>query len=114
MGENSINLGEGQLYIDGNAFSGRLETASVEAPADAEEFKGKATSLTGLAASFEAVAEISRAAMIAMLGLENAVALQCHNSRVRHLVRHARKHRTKKKNIRRAFKIIEKEAEQWK
>lgn len=34
----------------------------------------------------------------------------CPNRRVIYLARHARKHRTRKKNIRRAFKITEKEA----
>lgn len=45
----------------------------------------------------------------AVLGIERALAEMCPNRRVVHLVKHARKKRTRKKNYKRMIRICEKE-----
>lgn len=63
---------------------------------------------TNLADSFECVCKLSEEAAIAILGIRDAVLKCCPNKRVAYLASSAKKARTRKKNFRRAIKILEK------
>ena len=45
--------------------------------------------------------------IIMLFGIDKDVIEACHNSRIRHLALYSRKKRTRKKNIHRAFRIVE-------
>lgn len=65
-------------------------------------------SFTKLADSFECVCKLSEEAAMAIFGIRDAVLKCCPNKRVTHLASRAKKSRTRKKNLRRAIKILEK------
>lgn len=58
--------------------------------------------------SFECVCKLSKEAAMAIFGIRDAVLKCCPNKRVTHLASSAKKSRTRKKNLRRAIKILEK------
>ena len=104
MGEHEFELGSGQLYIinpDG--------AYSVECVAEAEDNDISETivSISGLEASFTALAKVSKDVMLAITGVCEAVINCCPDKRVVHLALHAKKARTRKKNLNRAIRILE-------
>lgn len=110
----NIELGPGTLYIVGPDDSyAELGTVS-EAKCTYEDYYEDLISnrvcvmATGLEGTFETLAKVSRDVMAAILGLTNAVLECCPNKRVVHLARYSKKHRTRKKNLHRAFRMMEK------
>lgn len=60
-------------------------------------------------ASFEMVTKISEEAFLILSGIFDLSLKLCPDNRVRHLVLHAKKKRTRKKNLHRIFRMLEKE-----
>ena len=60
-------------------------------------------------ASFEMVTKISEEAFLILSGILDLSLKLCPDNRVRHLVLYARKKRTRKKNLHRIFRMLEKE-----
>ena len=111
MGEHEFELGSGQLYIinpDG-AYSLAGHVTEVECVAEAEDNDISETivSISGLEASFTALAKVSKDVMLAITGVCEAVINCCPDKRVVHLALHAKKARTRKKNLNRAIRILE-------
>jgi len=114
---NNIKLGPGTLYFsgpNGEAFeAGSLSSLPELEPDFIDEEAPVLTSIGQLSATFSAVARISQDALAAITGVTKAVmdmARRGGGGRVVHLALHARKKRTRKKNLHRAFRTIEKEA----
>lgn len=81
-----------------------IELADDSIPYDLVNLEGLKTS-----ASFELSTKISKEAILMISGILDIVLALCPNNRVRHLALYARKKRTRKKNIHRIFRILEKE-----
>lgn len=81
-----------------------IELADDSIPYDLVNLEGLKTS-----ASFELSTKISKEAILMISGTLDIVLALCPNNRVRHLALYARKKRTRKKNIHRIFRILEKE-----
>lgn len=62
-----------------------------------------------ISASLEMVTKISEEAFLILSGILDLSLKLCPDNRVRHLVLHARKKRTRKKNLHRIFRMLEKE-----
>lgn len=65
-------------------------------------------SFTKLSDSFECVCKLSEEAAMAIFGVRSAVLKCCPNKRVAYLASNAKKARARKKNLRRAIKLLEK------
>lgn len=111
MGTDNIKLNSGQLYFiepDGStSLLGHVIHTSVECPAEDNDISVPVASLADLEASFMAIAKVSKEAMLAITGMYQAVVNSCPDKRVAHLALHAKKPRTRKKNLNRAIKILE-------
>lgn len=120
MGEKdkSIQLGAGELYIDGELLTeipeGSLEaTEPEEVPAIVRTSSSMEFSATLelTATEFEFLAEVARESAKAwtrfMWEYYNTVLIACQNPRVAHLVRHGKTARVRKKNWRRACRLAE-------
>ena len=107
MGESKLN--SGQLYFtepDGSySLSGHV--TEVEYMTEDNDIPETTVSISGLEASFTALAKVSKDVMLAITGVYEAVINCCPDKRVVHLALHAKKARTRKKNRNRAIKILE-------
>lgn len=121
MGEKdkSINLGEGDLYINDEHFahtSGASLIAFTEKPEEAPATVRTSSSmefslnLEPVSAAFHHFAEQCRAIAEAWRkfcnGCTDAVLDECPNRRVAHLARHGKTARVRKKNWRRAVRLV--------
>ena len=116
MGEDILSLTSGDLYVceDGQpTFKiGTVNDAQIDVEDICEEgvdpvMNDFMYALSNLEASFELTARINEEAIMALLGLRVAILKACPNKRVVYLADHARKKRTRKKNLHRAVKILE-------
>ncbi len=62
-----------------------------------------------ISASLETVEKISEEVFLILSGIFDLSLKLCPDNRIRHLVLHARKKRTRKKNLHRIFRMLEKE-----
>lgn len=110
---NNVELGPGEIYICDSAGSwsrfGNVSelNCTIEDDDLFEASKKLMMVVSEMEVSLMALARVSRDGMAAILGLTQAVLEQCPNRRVVHLARYAKKHRTRKKNLHRAFRILE-------
>lgn len=114
----NIHLGPGRLFIgtpDGAEYLGNVyELETVESTYDMEPWPKENPFLTAmdtaeLTCSLKMAAQSIQKIIDAMLGITKAVLELCPDKRVVHLARHARKERTRKKNRRRAYRLLMKE-----
>ena len=63
--------------------------------------------IDSLSFSFELFGKSSEKATLIIFGIWDVVVEGCSNKRVRHLAKHARKEKTRKKNVHRAFRMVE-------
>ena len=114
MGEHNIQLGTGEIYFKGpegwEPFGEVVEMTPIEC-GDEEAWIvcRKINPIEEVALSFQMCAEAARKMVDAFLGVAGAVLDLCPDKRVVHLAKYGKKARTRKKNRRRAFKILEKE-----
>lgn len=109
MGEHEFTLGSGQLYFaepDGS-YSLLGHVTDVECSTEDNDISVPVASLSNLEASFTAIAKVSKEAILAITGVRDTIIKCCPNKRVVYLALHAKKARTRKKNLNRAIKILE-------
>lgn len=109
MGEHDFGLGSGQLYFtepDGS-YSLLGHVTEVECMTEDNDISVPVVSLADLEASFTAIAKVTKDVILAITGVYEAVINCCPDKRVVHLALHAKKPRTRKKNLNRAIKILE-------
>ena len=97
-------LGKEGGYIpigDGNGIIGEITDEPCDMPNE------PALLCLTTEASFEMMSRISEAAYMTITGLRNVILNLCPNKQVVHLANHATKKRTRKKNFRRAIRILE-------
>lgn len=111
MGEDNIQLGKGQLFIStsdelfAEIKEGELTVETDDSTLPTEE----------VAKAFKDLGELTFTATIsgdklldALYQITDKVLDNCPNRRVAHLARYHKNYRTRKKNIKRAFRIAEK------
>ena len=110
-----INFGPGAIYIsnpDGTPI-GRLDVneCSIECE-DEDEFNYISNDINNtIEASFEVACRMIEEALLYISGARDVVVKCCPNRKVAYLATRSKKRRTRKKNIHRAIKILEKLAE---
>ena len=115
-----IELGSGTLYIsnpDGTChLLGNLHNADVSyEPTDGHDDYIDSTSNSYVPycgdyeATINATCTLSKEVLMYILGIRDLILKNCPNKRVAHIALHAKKKRTRKKNIHRAVYILEKE-----
>lgn len=110
MGEETIELGPGTLYIKNpdESYECFGEVTDVEtASSKTYDISKYVSSINNLGVSFELVAKVSKDAILALWGIHAAVISLCPNKRVVHLALHGRSKKIRKKNLHRAIKILE-------
>lgn len=115
MGEKNIQLGAGKLFISTGDENCELLAEISEESELTVEVGDDSMPTDGVIKAFNDLGEITLTATISWDELMDAVYRvtetvfnTCPNRRVAHLAKHARKERTRKKNLRRAFRIAEK------
>lgn len=91
------------------------DTAEINAIADIsinvdetqESFENLKLNVNAASISFEAFGKIYKDAFLLLTGITQMVLEKCPNRRVVHLSKFSKKKRTRKKNLHRAFKILE-------
>lgn len=115
---NNIHPSSGQLFIvtpDEAEYLGNVyELETVESTYDMEPWPKenpflKAMYTAEITCSLKMTAQSIQKLIDAMLGVTKAVLELCPDKRVVHLAKHARKERTRKKNRRRAYRLLMKE-----
>ena len=115
-----IEVGSGTLYIsntDGTfQLLGNLHDADVSyEPTDWHDdyidatYNSYVTYCGDYESTINATCTLSKEALMYILGIRDLIVKNCPNKRVAHLALHAKKKRTRKKNIHRAVYILEKE-----
>ena len=116
----NIQLGPGRLFIegpDGPEYLGSVyELDTTDCTFEKEPWpKENPFIKTGLSetmtCSIKMVGQAAQRALDALLGVTKAMLELCPDKRVVHLAKHARKERTRKKNRRRAYRLLAKEAQ---
>lgn len=111
MGEHEFTLGSGQLYFtepDGSySLVGHITNVECVTEAENNDISEAVASLSNLEASFTAIAKVYKEAILAITGVRDTIIKCCPNKRVVYLALHAKKARTRKKNLNRAIKILE-------
>lgn len=110
----SIREASPQLYIldeDGNReLLGPVTDAMMEVATAAEQMAQTCSealsTMSDLSFSFEC--KLSKQILMTIIGVRDIVLQDCPNKRVSHLAIHAKKKRTRTKNLNRAFQIAEK------
>lgn len=103
----------GGLYVlgpDGEySMVGSIDDCNVECTTTDEvnELDRLSQSITNLSASFTGTVQFTKETFMAFLGLNKAIIAACPNKRVAYLATHARKKRTRTKNLNRAIKMLE-------
>lgn len=113
----NMHLGPGRLFIgtpDGPEFLGNVYELEEEDIAPEEQWPKvnpfiTAPHMAELTCSLKMTAQSIQKLIDAMLGVTKAVLELCPDKRVVHLAKHARKERTRKKNRRRAYRLLMKE-----
>lgn len=72
-----------------------------------DELNRLSQSITNLTESFTGTVQLTKEMFMAILGLNKAIIAACPNRRVAYLATHARKKRTRIKNLNRAIRILE-------
>lgn len=115
MGEKNIQLDPGKLFISTSDEDCELFAEISEAGELTVEVGDDSLPTDEVIKAFNDLGEITLTATIswdklmdAIYRVTEAVLDMCSNRRVAHLAKHARKERTRKKNLRRAFRIAEK------
>ena len=118
----SIKLGKGSLFIgrpdEPEHLAEVYELETVETFDPGEEWpkenpyiqRGLTGTMTCCIKMVGQAAQRAQRAVYALLGITEAVLELCPDKRVVHLAKHARKERTRKKNRRRAYRLMMKEA----
>lgn len=105
---------KGTLYLktpEGLQERAALEAApEIEATTDWAEDNPTLARINSAFAEVGFIAKICTDAFAALVGITSTVMDACPNRRVVHLAKHATKRRTRKKNLHRAFRLLEKEA----
>ena len=108
----NINFNPETLYVLGSNDNYKTfgNIAKIEELASyTEDDDDIAFSSFGITSSyFECIAKFSKEAIMALFGISEAVFRCCPNKRVVHLALYAKKPRTRKKNLNRVIKILEK------
>lgn len=105
----------GQLFVCADSGCVPLkELENIDLGADLSETEDQtAFRLSNLSqtleCSFELVSKAASRAVIALLGLQDAIMMCCPNKRIVHLAKHGRSYRVRKKNKSRILKTIEKQ-----
>ena len=103
----------GGLYVlgpDGQySMLGETEDCNVECTTTEEinELDYLPLSINNLTDSFTGTVQFTKETFMAFLGLNKAIIAACPNKRVAYLATHARKKRTRIKNLNRAIKMLE-------
>lgn len=110
-----LQLCNGQLYLmgpDGPELLGNVFTIEPEEEAEMEPWP-KENPFTSASRELTLSIKLNKQEVDklidALVGFSKAVLELCPNKRVVHLAKHGRKWRTRKKNRRRAYRILEKE-----
>ncbi len=72
-----------------------------------DELNRLSQSITNLTESFTGTVQLTKEMFMAILGLNKAIIAACPNKKVAYLATHAKKKRTRIKNLNRAIKILE-------
>ena len=118
MGEDKIELGTGTLYFIGPegpsplgcVYEGTVEPTRIEEAPEGDGVYIRGNIFEEITLSIQLTAESARGLAAAFVGLTDAMYTLCPNNRVVHLAKYGKKERTRKKNRRRACKILKKEA----
>lgn len=104
-----IEFSDAKMYIVGSDDSYAPFGVIEDAVCISNDSEGIAphTPFINLADSFEHVCKVSKDGLMAILGIRDAVLKCCPNKRVVYLASHAKKACIRKKNFRRAIKILE-------
>lgn len=105
-----IEFSDAKTYIaepDGG-YTPIGKAVDIECACDDSEDNASHASFTKLSDSFECVCKLSEEAAMAIFGVRSAVLKCCPNKRVAYLASNAKKARARKKNLRRAIKLLEK------
>ena len=106
-----INFGPGTVYIynqDGTAIRfADVNDCSIECECE-DEFNYISNVINNtIKTSFEATCRMLEEALLYISGARDVIIKCCPNRKVAYLATHAKKRRTRKKNIHRAIKILE-------
>lgn len=108
-----IEVTGGGLYVLGSdgeySMIGSLNDCDVECTTlnEVNELDSLSRSITDISASFTGTVQFTKETFMAFLGLNKAIVTACPNKRVAYLATHARKKRTRTKNLNRAIKLLE-------
>lgn len=109
-----IEVTGGGLYVlgpDGQySMFGSINDCDIECTTTDEinELDHLSRSITNLTESFTGTVQLTKEMFMAILGLNKAIIAACPNRRVAYLATHARKKRTRIKNLNRAIRMLEK------
>lgn len=84
-----------------------VECTTTDEVNEVDELDSLSRSITDMTASFTGTVQFTKEAFMAFLGLNKAIVTACPNKRVAYLATHAKKKRTRTKNINRAIKLLE-------
>lgn len=98
---------DGQYSIFGSIDNCNVECTTTDEVDGMDELDRLSRSITDMSASFTGTVQFTKEAFMAFLGLNKAIIAACPNKRVAYLATHARKKRTRTKNLNRAIKILE-------
>ncbi len=110
MGIEVTGVGLYALGSDGEySMVGSINDCNVECTTSDEvnELDHLSRSITDMSASFTGTVQFTKETFMAFLGLNKAIIAACPNKRVAYLATHARKKRTRTKNLNRAIKMLE-------
>lgn len=95
--------------IDTGEIISEIENAKLEMASESDAYNQSepVISIKNLEDSFAAVAKALKDAIIAITRVKNIILEVCPNKRIIYLATHAKKYRTRKKNLHRAFRILE-------
>lgn len=110
-----IEITGGGLYVlgpDGQySMVGSIDDCDIECTTidEVDELDCLSRSITNLSRSFTGTVQLTKEMLMAILGLNKAIIASCPNKRVAYLATHARKKRTRIKNLNRAIRMLEKD-----
>ena len=114
----SIELTGGGLYVlgpDGQySMAGSIDYCDIECTTtdevdEVDELDCLSQSITNMTGSFTGTLQFTKEMLMAILGFDKAIIAACPNKRVAYLAAHAKKKKTRIKNLNRAIRILEKD-----
>lgn len=96
---------DGQYSMVGSTDYCDIECTTTD---EVDELDCLSQSITNLTGSFIGTVQLTKEMFMAILGFNKAIIAVCPNKRVAYLATHARKKRTRIKNLNRAIRILEK------